>query len=44
LPIEPSFRVQGWKELAAADFPYDTSRYYALRIADVKSNSKIGDF
>lgn len=32
LPIEPSFRVQGWKELAAADFPYDTSRYYALRV------------
>ena len=32
LPIEPSFRVQGRKDIAAADFVYDTSRYYALRI------------
>jgi rhamnogalacturonan endolyase len=32
LPIEPQFRVQGWKELASADFPYDTNRYYTLRV------------
>ncbi|HUA62633.1 MAG TPA: VCBS repeat-containing protein, partial [Verrucomicrobiae bacterium] len=32
LPIEPSSRVQGWKEIASADFSYDTSRYYALRV------------
>lgn len=32
LPIEPSFRVQGWKEIATADFPYDASRYYTLRV------------
>src|SRR5262249_46488394 len=32
LPIEPELRAPAWKELAAADFPYDTSRYYALRV------------
>lgn len=32
LPIEPAFRVQGWKELASADFPYDTARYYLLKV------------
>ena len=32
LPIEPAFRVQGWKEIASTDFAYDTSRYYALRV------------
>ena len=32
LPIEPSFRVQGWKEIASAEFAYETDRYYALRV------------
>jgi hypothetical protein len=32
LPLEPSFRVQGWKELASADFSYATDRYYTLRV------------
>jgi len=32
LPIEPEFRVQGWKELAGAGFAYDTRRYYALKV------------
>jgi rhamnogalacturonan endolyase len=32
LPIEPALRVPGWKELASADFPYDTQRYYALKV------------
>ncbi|HZQ56214.1 MAG TPA: hypothetical protein VFB14_28750 [Bryobacteraceae bacterium] len=32
LPLEPAFRVQGWKELASADFVYDTARYYLLKV------------
>ncbi|MGP8247788.1 MAG: hypothetical protein ACLQVN_25155, partial [Bryobacteraceae bacterium] len=32
LPIEPEFRVQGWKQLASADFHYDTRRYYLLKV------------
>ena len=32
LPIEPALRVPGWKELATAEFRYDTTRYYALRV------------
>jgi len=33
LPLEPKLRVHGWKELADADFPYDTKRYYSLKVA-----------
>jgi hypothetical protein len=32
LPIETTFRVPEWKELASAPFPYDTTRYYTLRV------------
>jgi len=32
LPIEPSFRVQGWKEIASAPLAFDTSRYYVLHV------------
>ncbi|HLJ18277.1 MAG TPA: hypothetical protein VKV15_27550 [Bryobacteraceae bacterium] len=32
LPLEPALRKHGWKELASAEFPYDTSRYYSLRV------------
>jgi hypothetical protein len=32
LPVEPSFRVQGWKELASTGLRYDTTRYYALKV------------
>jgi rhamnogalacturonan endolyase len=32
LPIESALRVPAWKELAAADFPYDATRYYTLKI------------
>ena len=32
LPIEPKLRAPAWKEIAAAGFPYDTSRYYALKV------------
>ncbi len=32
LPLEKTFRVAEWRELAAAAFPYDTSRYYVLRV------------
>ncbi|HXG63055.1 MAG TPA: hypothetical protein VNO22_16910 [Planctomycetota bacterium] len=31
-PIERAFRVADWKELAATDFPYETTRYYRLRV------------
>lgn len=32
LPIEPSLRVHNWKELATADFAYDATRYYTLKV------------
>lgn len=32
LPIETELRVPAWKELASADFAYDTERYYTLKI------------
>lgn len=31
-PLEKAFRTADWKELAAADFPYDVTRYYRLRV------------
>lgn len=31
-PIEPALRVPAWKELAAAPFAYDVSRYYRLQV------------
>jgi hypothetical protein len=30
--LEPALRVHGWRELAGAAFPYDTLRYYRLRV------------
>ena len=32
LPVETKLRVGDWKELGAADFPYDMQRYYALKV------------
>ena len=32
LPLEQVFRVASWRELGGAAFPYDTTRYYRLRI------------
>ncbi len=32
LPLEKTFRVAEWRELGAAEFPYDTKRYYALKV------------
>jgi hypothetical protein len=32
LPLEKAFRVPEMRELASADFPYDTQRYYLLRV------------
>ncbi len=32
LPLEKVFRVAEWRELGTADFPYDTTRYYRLRV------------
>ncbi len=32
LPIESALRVPAWKELAAADFRYDATRYYTLKV------------
>jgi hypothetical protein len=32
LPVEDTFRVPKWRELGAADFSYDTKRYYTLRV------------
>ena len=32
LPLEEKFRVCSWQELGAADFPYETNRYYRLRV------------
>jgi rhamnogalacturonan endolyase len=32
LPLETTFRVADWRELGSADFPYDSQRYYRLRV------------
>ena len=32
LPMEKTFRVAEWRELAQTAFSYDTSRYYTLRV------------
>ncbi|HVR69725.1 MAG TPA: hypothetical protein VMT87_02675 [Vicinamibacteria bacterium] len=32
LPLEKTFRVAEWRELGKAAFPYDTKRYYHLRV------------
>jgi hypothetical protein len=32
LPLETALRVRHWKGLASARFPYDTRRYYQLRV------------
>lgn len=32
LPLEKQFRVAEWKDLGAAAFPYDTRRYYSLKV------------
>ena len=32
LPLEDTFRVANWRELGEAAFPYDTDRYYRLRV------------
>ena len=32
LPLETALRVPQWKELGSAPFPYDTRRYYQLRV------------
>jgi hypothetical protein len=32
LPIEEKYRVAPWRELGMADFPYDTDRYYRLKV------------
>jgi rhamnogalacturonan endolyase len=42
LPLEQVFRVANWRELGAAEFPYDTSRYYRLRVEN--EGSKIRAF
>jgi hypothetical protein len=32
LPLEPALRVHGWKQLGKADFQYDCTRYYTLKV------------
>ena len=32
LPLEKALRVRQWRELGSADFSYDTTRYYQLRV------------
>ena len=32
LPLESTLRVADWRELGSAEFPYDTTRYYRLRV------------
>ena len=32
LPLEQKFRVCSWQELGTAEFPYETNRYYRLRV------------
>ena len=33
-PLETSFRVAAWRELASVPFPYETTRYYELKVED----------
>ena len=39
-PLETSFRVAAWRELASVPFPYDTTRYYELKVEDDGSTIK----
>lgn len=32
LPIEPALRAPAWREIGIRDFPYDTRRYYELKV------------
>jgi hypothetical protein len=32
LPIEETYRIAPWRELGTAEFPYDTDRYYRLKV------------
>jgi hypothetical protein len=32
LPLEEKFRISSWQQLGTADFPYETNRYYRLRV------------
>ncbi len=32
LPVEEKYRIAPWRELGTADFPYDTDRYYRLKV------------
>ena len=41
LPIEPALRAPEWKELAAAAFAYDTTRYYSLRVEAIGTQIRV---
>jgi rhamnogalacturonan endolyase len=32
LPLEQKFRIADWRELSTADFTYDTTKYYSLKV------------
>ncbi len=34
LPLEKTLRVAEWRELGAIDFPYDTKKYYQLKVVN----------
>jgi rhamnogalacturonan endolyase len=40
LPLEKTFRVAEWRELAAAPFAYETTRYYQLKVENQGSSIK----
>ena len=40
LPLDKSLRVADWRELASAPFPYDTRRYYTLRVENSGASMK----
>jgi hypothetical protein len=42
LPLEQEFRIANWRELGTLEFPYDTARYYRLRVEN--EGSKIRAF
>ncbi len=42
LPLETTVRVADWRELGSTEFPYDTTRYYRLRVES--EGSKIRAF
>jgi hypothetical protein len=38
MPLETKYQIADWRVLAEADFPYDTARYYRLKVENEGAN------